>query len=278
MGTQVFHTLLGVCAKPTWIHRLHVVTKLVVVMSLSISVIMVSDVFSAIALLLLSGTMLYLSRVTLGTLRKYVLVFIGILQLIALSYTLITPLPGRYVLVDVELLRVVAERGVFVWRILITDESLKYIFILGSKFLVMIFTAVLLLNIVNERELIWGLRSIKCPYVVAVALALVFRGISLFINDFFVVRDAISLRGLSLEEASLPGKLRTYFYMLIPLFVLMIRRSYEVSLALEARGLRIRPGKVSTYYRMTFTMRDLAVSMVFVLVPVLFYLHLIGSV
>jgi len=239
---------------------------------------MVGDVFSAIALLLLSGTLLYLSHVTLGALRKYVLVFIGILQLIALSYTLITPLPGRYVLVDVELLRVVAERGVFVWRILITDESLKYIFILGSKFLVMIFTAVLLLNIVNERELIWGLRSIKCPYVVAVALALVFRGISLFINDFFVVRDAISLRGLSLEEASLPGKLRTYFYMLIPLFVLMIRRSYEVSLALEARGLRIRPGKVSTYYRMTFTMRDLAVSMVFVLVPVLFYLHLIGFV
>ncbi len=242
----VLRELTGVEASSEKYMGLHVAAKIFVPFSLSLSILFTKDPYSAIILVLISLSICLVAGIPLSLLKRYLVVIGSMTSFIALSFVLFTHIPGKTIY-EATILSFQAEKGVFEWKISVTDRGLLYIAIFTSRIFAMIFSALLLLGTVTDRDIIWGLRSIGLPFGVCVAVSLFFRGIQLFVSDFYTVREAMMARGVDFAKTSLAKKFLLYVNALIPILSLMITRSFEVSMALEARG--IAPGtKTSTIY------------------------------
>jgi len=273
MSTSVLSELIGVSIKKTRYQNLHVVTKLFAPFSISIALIYIKGIIPALLLLVISFLMNILAGIPLKTVKKYIVVLISVTIFIALSFSLFTYVPGNITLFEFTILRIKAEKGYVEWKLLVSDKSLEYIVLFSLRIITMMLVAMLLLGSVSDREIIWGLRSIRAPYALCMFIALFFRGISFFINDFLTIRDAMQVRGIEIERASLKEKFTAYVYALIPLIMLMVRRSYDMSLALEARGLKLSSKFSGKYYFMKITKLDVLVMGMFTVLPLLLYLY-----
>jgi len=269
----VLSELIGVSIKKTRYQKLHIVTKLLVPFSISIALIYTKSEIPALFLLIVSLLMNVIAGIPLKTVKKYIIVLISVTVFIALSFSLFTYVPGNITFFETTILRIKAERGYVEWKLLISDKSLEYIALFSLRIITMMLVAVLLLGSVSDREIIWGLRSVKAPYALCMFVALFFRGISFFINDFLTIRDAMQVRGVEIERASLREKFTAYIYALIPLITLMVRRSYDMSLALEARGLKLSSKFSGKYYVMKITKSDILIIASFIVLPLLLYLY-----
>ncbi|ABL78503.1 energy-coupling factor transporter transmembrane component T family protein [Thermofilum pendens] len=210
--------------------------KIVVPLSFSLDVLLVKDVPSAAALTLAVFLVVLAVKVPLRVVKGFLVLIASLSAFIVLSLTLFTSLPGR-VLFEYTLLSVKAEKGVLAWRIVVTDEALSRSFFFVLRILAMILTATLFVATVSDRDVVRALRGLRLPLGVAVAASLFFRGISMFLDDFRVIREAMMARGVDFEKTSLYRRFFLYVNALIPLISLMVSRSYEVSLALESKGL-----------------------------------------
>lgn len=273
MSMPVLSELIGVSIKKTRYQKLHIVTKLLVPFSISIALIYTKSEIPALFLLIVSLLMNVIAGIPLKTVKKYIIVLISVTVFIALSFSLFTYVPGNITFFETTILRIKAERGYVEWKLLISDKSLEYIALFSLRIITMMLVAVLLLGSVSDREIIWGLRSVKAPYALCMFVALFFRGISFFINDFLTIRDAMQVRGVEIERASLREKFTAYIYALIPLITLMVRRSYDMSLALEARGLKLSSKFSGKYYVMKITKSDILIIASFIVLPLLLYLY-----
>jgi energy-coupling factor transport system permease protein len=244
--------LAGVEARSKRYMELHVLAKIALPLSISLSLPLAREPLQALALVAVSAAACAAAGVPLSVLRKYLLVIVSMSAFIVLAFSLFTYIPGR-VLYEVTLWRVQAEKGVFEWKIAVTDAGLRYSTAFILRIFAMILSATLLLASVTDRDLVWGLLSLKTPFGVCVATSLFFRGVHLFVSDFHTVREAMMARGVDFERTSLAKRFTLYANALIPLLSLMITRSYEVSLALESRG--ITPGSRSASGYHVYRMR-----------------------
>ena len=270
MSSSILSELLGVRIKNTAYQRLHVLTKLLVPFFISICLVFARSIYSAILLFCISLTVLLLAGIPLRTIKKYFIILASVITFIAISSTLLTSFPGEHIFFKFVILRIKAEKGVVDWCIKISDKGIFYSIFFSLRIITMIITAIVLLGSISDRELIWGLRSIRAPYGICMFLALFFRGISFFINDFYTIKDALQVRGIDIDRASLVKKFRIYTYALVPLLMLMVRRSYEVSLALESRGLKINARFPGVYYKIKPKGIDFIVILLFSIFTILF--------
>jgi len=240
--------LAGVEATSPEYMRLHVLSKLALPLSISISILFVKDPASALSLALIAGLACKAAGIPLSSIKKYLAVIVSMSSFIVLSFALFTRMPGK-VLYEATLYKFKAEKGVFEWTIEVTDTSLTYASVFILRIFAMVLSAILLLGTVTDRDLIWGLRSLKLPFGACVAASLFFRGIQFFVADFNTIREAMMARGVDFAKISLARKFLLYINALIPLLSLMITRSYEVSLALEARGIAPSSRALSSYHR-----------------------------
>ncbi len=270
---SIFREFIGLEVRRTSYQDLHVLTKLLISFSLSLSILFVRDLPSALALLALSAALCKIAGIPLGAIRKYLVVLASVTSFIAIAFVLFASIPGRVTYFEHTLFRLEAEKGVLEWKILVSDRSLEYTAVFVTRIFSMILSAILLLGSVSDRELVWGLRAAKAPYGLCLAVALFFKGFQAFVSDFFTVRDAMQARGVDFDKMSLLEKFRIYVNALIPLFALLISRSYEISLALEARG--ISPGSrvSSSYYESRPRGRDYIAIAGAILVVALFYYY-----
>ncbi|RLE82804.1 MAG: hypothetical protein DRJ51_00605 [Thermoprotei archaeon] len=253
---SIFHELLGIPAEWSIYRQLHPFSKIIIPLFLSISLFLVNNVLSAIFLFSYVLAIFLLTKIPLKIIKKYLLIVLSLSTFIILSIFMFTPIQEGHVLFKMTLLTLKAEKGTVSWGVLITDKALLKAFVYISRIWIMIFTAITLLGSLSDREIIWGLRSLKVPYSMALALALFFRGVGLFLKDFQIVRDSMMVRGLDVEKGSLLLKFRAYIYSLVPLIVLMIRRSQEISLALESKGISLNAKTRVLYYKMDFKKLD----------------------
>jgi len=264
----ILEELAGVRAKPTVYSRLDCSVKILVPLFLSLDVIFVRDLLSASLLVLVSLGFAILAGVPLRFLKSYMLLVSSLSVFIVLSFVLFTQVPGKP-LFSATLLSLRAERGVWEWRLVVTDAALAKAAFFIARILAMILVATIFVATVSDRDVVWGLRRLGLPAGLAVSASLFFRGLSFFVSDFYTVREAMMARGVDFERTSLARRFLLYANALIPLLSLMVTRSLEISLALESRGIAPSTRFTTRYHRRVLTRLDLAILAVAVTTTVL---------
>ncbi len=256
--------LASVESKSKWYMDLHVLSKFSLPFSISVAILFVRDPLSALSVVLVAAASCLAAGIPLSALKMYIAVIVSMSTFIVLAFSLFTYIPGR-TLYEAVLWSVQAEKGVFEWKIRITDAGLMYSVTFVLRIFAMVLSATLLLATLTDRDLVWGLRSLKLPLGACVAASLFFRGIQMFISDFYTIREAMMARGIDFKRTPLAKRFFLYVNALIPLLSLMITRSFEVSLALESRGISPGSKASSAYHEYLLRRKDYIVMAVSVL-------------
>jgi energy-coupling factor transport system permease protein len=118
-----------------------------------------------------------------------------------------------------------------------------------------------------------GLVKLRLPYSVAFAFALALRWVPEIFTTAQRVKEAQEARGLEWEKGSALERLRRHLPLLVPIFLLTLRRSQTMAWALEARGFQMSPRR--TFLReIRMGLRDwLALAVAGALLGVFIWVH-----
>lgn len=118
-----------------------------------------------------------------------------------------------------------------------SGESFMYnvgLFMTLRLFLI-ICTSLLFISTVSPRELIVALRSLKLPYKMVFTLGLTLRHISTFSEEYMIIKEAQTSRGLELDKGFLIKRIKSYVAVLIPLLIRSIENAEKLSLAMDLK-------------------------------------------
>jgi energy-coupling factor transport system permease protein len=120
------------------------------------------------------------------------------------------------------------------WRV--SRESLAFGAATFLKFGTMMVAGLVLLATTRVEELFLGLVRLRLPYPVAFAFALALRWVPEVYQTALRVKEAQEVRGLDLRQGGPFTRLKRHLPLLVPIFLLTLRRTQTMSWALEARG------------------------------------------
>jgi energy-coupling factor transport system permease protein len=240
----------------SFVRKIHPITKIVIIIVLNIVILSAKDIYSTIFLFLISIILVLISRSPLSAIKRFLYTVTGIILLLSLTYIFLTQHPGNIVLFEKKLLLLSTSGGDWVWHILISDKTVIDAFSMALRLLTLFFAMAFFMVTTNDRDIIYGLRKLKMPYAASLTISLIFRAISLFIDDFFVIRDAMKSKGADFEKGTIFKRIKNYIYMMIPLFISIVRKSEEISMAIESRGIPIRKSGRTTYHTLPFKNYD----------------------
>jgi energy-coupling factor transport system permease protein len=129
------------------------------------------------------------------------------------------------------------------WRV--SRESLAFGLATFLKFGAMMVAGLVLLATTRVEELFLGLVSLRLPYPVAFAFALALRWVPEIYQTALRVKEAQEVRGLGVQRGGPFTRLKRHLPLLIPIFLLTLRRTQTMSWALESRG--FQANKQRTY-------------------------------
>jgi energy-coupling factor transport system permease protein len=205
----------------TWIHRLDPRTKLLLLVTSFVMVLLPESpqvVFIA--------TLLVLGQATLSrawpVLRpiRWLLVTLALFSLGIWSVMAQGPTP-------------------LFWRV--SRESLAFGAANFLKLSTMMVAGLTLLATTSPEELFLGLVKFRLPYPGAFAFALALRWVPEVFATVQRVKEAQAARGLSWEGGNPLDRLKRHLPLLAPIFLLTLRRSQSMAWALEARGFQVSP-------------------------------------
>ncbi|MFZ5453116.1 MAG: energy-coupling factor transporter transmembrane component T family protein [Thermodesulfobacteriota bacterium] len=125
------------------------------------------------------------------------------------------------------------------WRV--SRESLAFGGATFLKLATMMVAGLVLLATTPVEELFRGLVKLKLPYPAAFAFALALRWVPEVFTTAKRVQEAQEARGLVWEAGGPLTRLQRHLPLLVPIFLLTLRRSQTMAWALEARGFQMRP-------------------------------------
>jgi|UniRef100_A0A7V6A2Y4 energy-coupling factor transport system permease protein len=160
------------------------------------------------------------------------------------------------------------------WRV--SRQSLEFGAATFLKFGAMMVAGLVLLATTRVEELFLGLVRLGLPYSVAFAFALALRWVPEVYQTALRVKEAQEVRGLAVQKGSPFTRLKRHLPLLVPIFLLTLRRTQTMSWALEARGFQAKPRR--TYYlEIRMALRDwLVLTLALVLLAGFITLHLAG--
>jgi energy-coupling factor transport system permease protein len=120
------------------------------------------------------------------------------------------------------------------WRV--SRESLAFGASTFLKFGAMMVAGLVLLATTRVEELFLGLVRLRLPYPVAFAFALALRWVPQVYETALRVKEAQEVRGLGRQTGGPFARLKRQLPLLVPIFLLTLRRTQTMSWALEARG------------------------------------------
>lgn len=120
------------------------------------------------------------------------------------------------------------------WRV--SRESLAFGTATFLKLATMMLAGLVLLATTRVEELFLGLVRFRLPYPVAFAFALALRWVPEVYQTALQVKEAQEVRGLAWEEGGPWTRLKRYLPLLVPIFLLTLRRTQTMAWALEGRG------------------------------------------
>jgi energy-coupling factor transport system permease protein len=160
------------------------------------------------------------------------------------------------------------------WRV--SRESLAFGAATFLKFGTMMVAGLVLLATTRVEELFLGLVRLRLPYPVAFAFALALRWVPEVYQTALRVKEAQEVRGLGVPRGGPFTRLKRHLPLLVPIFLLTLRRTQTMSWALEARGLQAH--RQRTYFlEIRMAPRDwLALALAAALLSGFIALHLAG--
>jgi energy-coupling factor transport system permease protein len=120
------------------------------------------------------------------------------------------------------------------WQV--SRESLAFGAATFLKFGAMMVAGLVLLATTRVEELFLGLVRLRLPYPVAFAFALALRWVPQVYETALRVKEAQEVRGLGAPKGGPFSRLKRQLPLLVPIFLLTLRRTQTMSWALEARG------------------------------------------
>jgi energy-coupling factor transport system permease protein len=125
------------------------------------------------------------------------------------------------------------------WRV--SRESLAFGVATFLKLGTMMLAGLVLLATTRVEELFLGLVRLRLPYPVAFAFALALRWVPEVYQTALRVKEAQEVRGLTLQEGGPFTRLRRHLPLLVPIFLLTLRRTQTLAWNLEAKGFQAQP-------------------------------------
>lgn len=207
------------------VHRLHPVTKLVLLGGLCTIALVVrspAPLLSVLVLVLLAT----IAAGGLGNVRR-VLVF---LLFAGASALLLWTLVGR------------GPTHLFLWM---SREGLRLGVVAALRIDSFILAGVFFLSTTRNEEIVQGLRRSGLPFPVCFAISTALRLAPSFIGTGLAVREAQRARGLDPDAGSLASRLRANIPLLVPTFLTTIRMTNHLAMSLEARGFGLQKKRTS---------------------------------
>src|SRR5262249_5509471 len=118
----------------------------------------------------------------------------------------------------------------------VSRMSLVFGFGRGIKLAELLAASVLFLSTTKIEEFTYGLQRMRVPYRVGFAISLAFRLVPLFIDSAATIVDAQRLRGYDFDKGGPFERVRRYVPVVIPVFMVALRKANNMAMALEARG------------------------------------------
>lgn len=240
-------TLLGMIPVDSPFYRFHPVTRLALLVFLSVTPLFINMPEVNLGLIALTLVLLRWGRVRMQQIRRY----LPLLATVAIFMFLVAFLaPG-----DRARLTAVRVLGATFYF-----EPMWWALVSYCRLIAMLFGAILYFSTNRERDTLVALRSLGVPFAISYVIALSLRSAGMFMEDYKTIREAEQARGLDLEALSFSEKVKLYTMYTVPLFAVALRRADEISNALFARGYTLsgRPaggGRRSDYLRKQYLIR-----------------------
>ena len=210
------------------IHRMDSRTKLMGVLVYIISLFLVKNVWWYLGCLIVMLVLYRLARVPVGYLLKGLR---GILVLLCFTFLF-------------RMLYTPGDAVASVWIFTITKQGIWKAVQMTARIALMITGASLLSYTSTPKELADGLEKafsglgkIGVPvHEMAVIVMIAFRFIPIMLEELNVLMDAQAARGARFEEGNVVEKCKGVMTLLFPLFLMTVRRSSDLAMAMEARG------------------------------------------
>lgn len=122
----------------------------------------------------------------------------------------------------------------------VSQESLAFGLATFLKLAAMMLAGLVLLATTRVEELFLGLVKLRLPYSAAFAFALALRWVPEIFATAQRVKEAQEVRGLEMESGPPWTRLKRHLPLLVPIFLLTLRRSQAMAWALESRGFQMR--------------------------------------
>jgi energy-coupling factor transport system permease protein len=231
-GTTLFYPGLSYVPGATFIHRIHPIVKLLVLIIFNIAVFTITN-FQA-GLFLLAFLLLAYRAGGLGFSffwRKLrIIIFFSLLILLVQLFFV----RGGHLLGEIAL-------GPFrlgIWSLGLFDGlslSLRFINVIASSFL--------FVTITDPNRLAYSLMQAGLPYRLGFMLITALRFIPVFHLELSQVRYAQMAKGIELEKASLRRLGRYVYYLLIPLVISALEKVDSLTISMESRAFGLHPSR-----------------------------------
>lgn len=158
----------------------------------------------------------------------------------------------------------------------LTTQSVTQAIIFSARFILITSATSWFFYTTSPEDLGRALEQMGVPSDFSLAFTLSMRFIPVIANEFQDVYDAQRVRGLNLEKGNLLERTKAFLPILIPLFVEVIRRTYEISDALELRGYGFKE-KRTHWKELKLTKKDYTFLIFFLLTISFIVLHRLYS-
>lgn len=240
------------------LHRMHPLVKFLILIVINVFALTVDSPIMLTMAIILTLIGFKVARIPLKKMSRFLILIFLVMQGITVSYLLASRIPGRTVLYETP------------WGTYATEMTILYAFTMVLRFFTMLIGSTLILASTNDRDIVYALRSLRLPYAASFTVTLAFRTMSIFLDDYFKVRDAMVLRGTDFSKGSIIERVKKYVYLGVPLALIAVRRIIEVTQAIEIKGFKLG-GKRTYYHELEFRRVDLVISILTLLVLILIF-------
>ena len=174
----------------------------------------------------------------------------------------VAKLPAQQIWDSAKIFVIIMPIGYIILYLFLVGLNLNALFgglIFTAKFLVLIFAAVIFTMTTNARDLLLCLVKLKIPYSFAFMLTIAIRFIPIIAKEINNVIIAQKARAYEFT-ASIKYPIKTvqnFIPILIPVLMLLLKRSQELSLSIDSRAFRAK-NKITYPKRLKFKFADWA--------------------
>ncbi len=122
------------------------------------------------------------------------------------------------------------------WRIQISLAGMSFALAMACKLVTFLAVGTLFLSTTTIEEFAYALTRFGFPYRLGFTMTLAFRLVPVFVDAATTVVQAQRCRGFNFDEGSLVQRMRRYVPVLVPVFMIALRRADGMAMALEMRG------------------------------------------